>query len=307
MLKRANKDDTLPEASMLDAVNGKVCRPAHALQHLDPRQPSPFQQATPQLLNSNLKMIEAIGSSLSSFQESSLSFPLPAAALWLSVGLLLHLLGSLVLLPTSPASVTSSASSKWKWQSTYLARNASALTGIWALTALYTSPEMRYDLMFGSSSSGECLLAFSIGVHLAEAVDMVWHMQLCKLLIHHVFVVLCFIGALLTGKAVGFGVLTLATEVSMVFLKTRRINVMTGLDRASKKFQLNARINLATLATKVVILSWMNYQSFLYFGILPLAFLLTCNFGLLFVNFWSISIFNQLVVIDLLKKTKRLL
>ena len=246
-----------------------------------------------------------MGSALSSFlnQETS-GYLVP---LWLFIGLLLHPIGSLVLLPPAPASVTSSAFRQWKWQSTYLERIASALTGIWATAAIYTSSEMRDDLMFTLSSSAECLVAFSIGVHLAEAVNMVRHLELCKLLIHHVFVILCFTGALFTRTAGGFAVLSLTTEVQMVFHKTRRIHIMAGLDRASKKFQLNARINLVTFATRVVILSWMNYQSVLYIGILPLAFLLTCNFGLLFVNFWSISIFNQLVVIDLLKKTKRLL
>ena len=223
---------------------------------------------------------------------------------WLLAGLLLHLLGRLVLLPTAPASVLSSAAKLWKWQSTYLARIASALTGIWGVAALYTSPQMREDLMFASSSTAECLIAFSIGVHLAEAVDMVWHKQMCKLLVHHTFVIICFTGALVTGKAVGFAVLSLVTEVSMVFKKTRTIHIVTGVDRASKKFQLNARINLATCAIKVVIITWMYYQSFLFFTILPLAFLLTCNLGLLFVNLWTISLFCQIVVADLVKKNK---
>ena len=159
--------------------------------------------------------------------------------------------------------------------------------------------------MFTKTSTAECLLAFSIGVHLAEAIDMLWQKQPSKLLIHHVFVILCFTGALITGKAVGFAVLSLVTEVNSVFNKTRIIHVVAGVDRASNKFQLNARINLATFAFRMVIVAWMNHQSFLYFDTLPLAFFLLCNLGLLFVNFWNISVFRQLVVADLLvKKTK---
>ena len=67
---------------------------------------------------------------------------------------------------------------------------------------------------------------------------------------------------------------------------------------------MNARINLATFAIRMVIVAWMNHQSFLYFDTLPLAFLLPCNLGLLFVNFWNISVFRQLVVADLVKKAK---
>ena len=108
---------------------------------------------------------------LSSFldQESTFSSP---PALWLLVGLLLHFLGGLVLLPPAPASVLSSASRQWKWQNTYMARIAAAITGAWAVAALYASPEMRDDLMLTSSFSAQCLVAFSIGVHVAEALDM---------------------------------------------------------------------------------------------------------------------------------------
>jgi len=288
--------------------------------------PTPaFQQATLtfQFSNSNLKMLFLIDAMGSAFEHDTASFlllkmqpqlllssfldqdsPSSSPAPWLLIGLLLHFLGGLVLLPPAPASVLSSESRHWKWQNTYLARIAAAITGAWAVAALYTSPEMRDDLMLTSSSSAECLVAFSIGVHLAEAVDMVWHKQPSKLLTHHIFVILCFAGALLTGKAVGFAVLSLVTEVNSVFNKTRIIHVVAGIDRASDEFQLNARINLATFAIRMAIVAWMNHQSFLYFGILPLAFLLPCNLGLLFVNFWNISVFRQLVVADLVKKAK---
>ena len=88
--------------------------------------------------------LDMMGSALSSFlnQETS-GYLVP---LWLFIGLLLHPIGSLVLLPPAPASVTSSAFRQWKWQSTYLERIASALTGIWATAAIYTSSEMRQVL-----------------------------------------------------------------------------------------------------------------------------------------------------------------
>merc|ERR1711884_254766 len=102
---------------------------------------------------------------LSSFLDQESTFS-SSPALWLLVGLLL--------LPQPPASVLSSESRLWKWQNTFMARIAAAITGLWAVAALYASPEMRSDLMLTSSTSAESLVAFSIGVHVAEAVDMVW-------------------------------------------------------------------------------------------------------------------------------------
>ena len=237
---------------------------------------------------------------LSPFVDTETSSPL----LWFFVGLLLHVLGSRVLLPPAPTAVLGSSSRLWKWRNTYMARLAAAVTGAWALLSLYSSPEMRTDLMISSTNSASCLVAFSIGVHLAEAVDMVWNKQPGNLLIHHIFVILCFTGTLITSKAIGFAVLSLVTEVNSVFNKTRIIHVVSGVSRASDEFQKNARINVATFAIRMAIVAWMNHQSFLYFGILPLSFLLPCNLGLLFVNFWNISVFRQLVVADLVKKAK---
>ena len=162
----------------------------------------------------------------------------------------------------------------------------------------------RADFVYNSTKSAKRLTAFSIGVHLAEALDMVLQGQASKLLVHHLFVITCFASALLTDRAVGFAVLSLVTEVNSVFNKTRIIHLVAGLSRGSDRFQRNAKINLATFVVRMVIVAWMNIQSFLYFKILPLSFLLPCNVGLLFVNLWNVSVFKQLVFADLVSKTQ---
>ena len=223
---------------------------------------------------------------------------------WSMMGALLHILGSFALSTSAPSSITCSTSRLCKWRSTSMARVSAAITACWAVGSLLASRQMRNDLMFNSTKSAKRLTAFSIGVHLAEALDMVLQAQPSKLLVHHLFVITCFTSALLTDRAVGFAVLSLVTEVNSVFNKTRIIHLVAGLPRRSIQFQRNAKINLATFVVRMLIVAWMNLQSFLYFQVLPLSFLLPCNLGLLFVNFWNVSVFKQLVFADLVAKTQ---
>ena len=223
---------------------------------------------------------------------------------WSMMGALLHVLGSFALSTSAPNSITCSTSRLCKWRSTSMARVSAAITACWAVGSLLAGGQMRSDLMFNSTKSAKRLTAFSIGVHLAEALDMVLQAQPSKLLVHHLFVITCFTSALLTDRAVGFAVLSLVTEVNSVFNKTRILHLVGGLSRRSIQFQRNAKINLATFVVRMMIVAWMNLQSFLYFKILPLSFLLPCNLGLLFVNFWNVSVFKQLVFADLVAKTQ---
>lgn len=278
-------------ASPLEPKTSSVLQTLSSLLH---KATSPFQ---------TLSSIQDTASSALKALTSVLGMDGDSLQGWILAGVLLHVLGSFLLLPRAPSTVLASPSRLWKWRSTYMARIAAAVTGFSSLLSLASSPKMKSDLMFGSSVSGSRLVAFSIGVHLAEALDMLCHNQLSNLFIHHVFVILCFSGSLITDKAVGFAVLSLVTEINSVFNKTRILHLVSGLSRASEEFQWKARINLATFAIRMVIIAWMNQQSLLYFGRLPLAFLLPCNFGLFFVNFWNISVFKQLFISDLVKGT----
>lgn len=226
---------------------------------------------------------------------------------WFSLGIIAHCLGSLLLLLTIPAkeSIKKEVKTlKWKWRTTQMARINATISGSWAVLILLQSPYLRADLMEGFSLSGMCLISFSIGVHSAEAVDMLCHKKPSMLLIHHMMAILCFTGALYTGKAVGFAILSLITEVNTIFNKTRIIYILVGLPPSSEKFRKNARINLTTFFIRICIVAWMNYQAFLYFGSIPFPFFSACAIGLSVVNIWNITVFWKLCASDFAWKAK---
>merc|ERR1711936_695050 len=224
---------------------------------------------------------------------------------WLLIGLMIHILTSLLLLPFTPSGVMDSISKSCKWRMTFVARLSAAITGCSAVMVLCNSPSLQADLMLTSSVSAQQLIHFSLGVHIAEAADMVITSKPSMLLLHHLLVILCFSGALLTEKAVGFAVLSLVTEVNAVFNKTRILHIITSTDHSSLKYKINALLNIFTFFIRILIIGWMNNQCFLYLDVLPLPFLLSCAAGILIVNIWNLSVFRTLVQKDILGKQKQ--
>merc|ERR1712121_427996 len=91
----------------------------------------------------------------------------------LLVGPLFQILGSSLLTPFIPSYIQTSKSRSSKWRATFLARIAAGVSGVLAVLALYQSYNLRADLMFGSSPMAVNLIIFSLGVHIAEMMDMI--------------------------------------------------------------------------------------------------------------------------------------
>merc|ERR1712215_379422 len=189
---------------------------------------------------------------------------------WLLLGSMIQVVLSIILAPFLPDSVSSSSSRSWKWKTTFIARFSAGVSGVWALIVLYQSPSMCSDLMLTYSSSAQHLILFSLGVHIAEAVDMLINLHPSMLMVHHILVIICFAGALLTDKAIGFAVLSLVTEINAVFNKTRILHIITNTPKDSTEYILNAYFNIFTFFIRILIIVWMNNQCFLYYGVLPL-------------------------------------
>ena len=72
--------------------------------------------------------------------------------------------------------------------------------------------------MLGTSPAAVRLIVFSLGVHIAETVDMAATQQLSLLSLHHVAVILCFAGALASSK----GELVTASDRELKFFGIRK-------------------------------------------------------------------------------------
>lgn len=222
----------------------------------------------------------------------------------LLLGPVLQVAGSLPLLALAPHCLPAATGRRHKWRSTHLARISAAISGLWALLALYDSLPLRRDLMFGCSEMAVNLILFSLGVHIAELLDMIITRQFSLLSIHHLAVIICFAGALLSSRSIGFAVLTLVTELNAVTNKTRILHIISQKDNDSLEYQVNSYVNIFTFFIRILIIFWMNNQAFQYFSEDPCIFFGCCSLGLLFVNMWNLSVFKTLVNKDIIRKKK---
>ena len=229
--------------------------------------------------------------------SSSMSF--------LFLGPLLQVLSGVLLHMDPPFSLLhKSYSARHKWRITFTARLSAAITGVWALCLLLKSRSLRSDLMFTSSAQAKHLVLFSLGVHLAEAADMLLHTKPNMLLLHHLMVIICFSGSLHKKKAIGFAVLSLVTELNAVFNKTRILHIINGIDKGSLEYRMIAILNILTFTIRILIIGWMNNKCFSYVNILPHSFLVPCIIGLSIVNVWNFSVFRTLMKKDIFGKLR---
>ena len=91
----------------------------------------------------------------------------------LLVGPLCQLLGSILLLPWVPAYIRTSLKRTHKWRFYFLTRIAAGVQCILAVIVLQQSYALRADLMYGSSQMGVDLIMLSLGIHIAETIDMI--------------------------------------------------------------------------------------------------------------------------------------
>ena len=223
---------------------------------------------------------------------------------FLLYGPLLQFLGSLLLVPWIPFHVQTSKARSNKWRSTWLARLSAGITGVWAVITLHDSYSLRADLMDASSQMAINLLLFSLGVHIAETLDMVITSNFSLLSVHHIAVIITFAGAVLSQQAIGFAVLTLVTELNAVTNKTRILHIISDTNKKSLEYRVNAITNLTTFFIRILIIFWMNNQSFIYFINTPCLFFGCSAAGLLFVNLWNLTVFRTIIVKDVLSKPK---
>ena len=222
----------------------------------------------------------------------------------LLLGPLAQLLGSVLLLPWVPAQVRTSTKRTHKWRSTFLARISAGISGILAVFTLQQSFPLRADLMYGSSQMAVDLIMLSLGIHIAETMDMIIIGNFSLLSVHHLAVIATFAGALLSNKAIGFAVLTLVTELNAVTNKTRILHIISDTNTLSLEYKINAYVNIVTFFMRILVIFWMNNQSILYFVDEPCVFYGVCSIGILFVNMWNLTVFKTLFIRDILQKPK---
>ena len=162
----------------------------------------------------------------------------------LLLGPMCQLLGSILLLPWVPTYIRTSAMRTHKWRFTFLARIAAGVSSILAVIVLQQSFALRSDFMYGSSQMGVDLIMLSLGIHIAETIDMILISNVSMLFIHHLITISILAGVLLSSSAIGWAVLSLTTELNAVTNKTRILHIISDTNTLSLEYRISLQNSL---------------------------------------------------------------
>lgn len=180
----------------------------------------------------------------------------------ISSGILFTVINSWVLEYLIPKSAAQTAPQKWKWKNTANSLLHSIISGAWSCLCFWQTPEMRQDLISKYTASAHGVISFSTGYFAYDLVDMLLHHRKrssYELMIHHIFVLLCFGLSVTTRFYVGYGLVALLVEVNSVFLHTRQLMLIQGINKRDSIYRLNSTLNLVTfIVFRIMTLGWMT-------------------------------------------------
>ena len=212
------------------------------------------------------------------------------------ISLLLPLVPLLV-----PGEVFSAKTRYHKWRACYIRRVNNLIIGLWAIWIIIESPQLwvpNDGLMGFKSRSATLSLLFYLGYHVAETVDMILN-QHHSLIVHHLLTILIIIEALYRDTEMGFVVWLLAGQGQNVFLITRLLQIIEGVDKFSTKYRITSYINIVTFFfTKIVLYGWMTSLF-----ITETSLVITSSFLFLFVNPTNIYKFIIILKKDIFSQT----
>uniref|UniRef100_A0A6I8NXV0 TLC domain containing 2 n=1 Tax=Ornithorhynchus anatinus TaxID=9258 RepID=A0A6I8NXV0_ORNAN len=205
----------------------------------------------------------------------------------------------------APLSCPAPARTRWKWRNPCTSLVHSLLAGSGALLGLPWCPQMAVDPIRGHSPAALVLVSASFGYFLADGPDLLRNQtlrQAWELLGHHAPVMSCLGVAVVSGRYVGFAVVSLLLELNSACLHVRQLLLLAGRAPPSA-FRLASRASLATLPLlRLAPLGWMSHwlpqqQP----DTVPSALRALGGGGLLIVGLRSIVLAVRLLVSDCLR------
>ena len=161
-----------------------------------------------------------------------------------------------------PREVFSTQTRYQRWRCCFIRRINNSIMGLWAIWIITESPKLwipNKTMLNFNSKSATCSLLFCLSYHVAETVDLIL-IKYKSLIIHHFLTIVIIIEALYRGPEMGFALWLLAGQGQNVFLITRLLQIIEGVDKSSTKYMINCYINIVSFFfTKILLYVWMNY------------------------------------------------
>uniref|UniRef100_A0A0N5ALS7 TLC domain-containing protein n=1 Tax=Syphacia muris TaxID=451379 RepID=A0A0N5ALS7_9BILA len=155
---------------------------------------------------------------------------------------------------------------KWRTSNEAVSLIHSVLSGLWALYACLAYPQLvEKDTMVSYwTPFAYHLILLSGGYTIHDLIDLLINehsLRILELFFHHVIVLVAFGTTLFTGLFLGVVVLGLLMELNSIFLHSRSLMNLYGVDKTSTQFRIVALLNIVTfmvfrMAVSAFLLYW---------------------------------------------------
>lgn len=151
----------------------------------------------------------------------------------------------------------------WKWRNLVVSWTHAVIVGIWDITCFYRYPELLNDLVGYYNMYIYSMVAFSAGYFIHDLIDIVVNRQsasMWEVIPHHIAVAGMFVGNFANSYCIAYSVIALLAEVNTIFLHSRKLLQMLGVNFESPLYRANAAVNLVTfLCCRFVCIVWIGY------------------------------------------------
>ncbi|CAI4230959.1 unnamed protein product [Auanema sp. JU1783] len=139
---------------------------------------------------------------------------------------------------------------KWRISNEVVSLLHSVISGLWAAYALLYYQKLTEDMIGYRCELAVNLLFLSGGYLLHDLVDLLVNEQsarIMELLFHHFIVLSGFTTTLITEKYLGVVIFGLLMELNSIFLHSRSLLNLYGMNKKSTSFRIIALLNMVTL------------------------------------------------------------
>uniref|UniRef100_A0A1I7T6X7 TLC domain-containing protein n=1 Tax=Caenorhabditis tropicalis TaxID=1561998 RepID=A0A1I7T6X7_9PELO len=139
---------------------------------------------------------------------------------------------------------------KWRISNECVSLIHSVISGLWAAYALLFYKQLIQDLIYFRCEAGTNLILMSTGYLLHDLVDLLVNEQsarIIELLFHHIVVLSAFGVTMFMNQFLGVVIFGLLMELNSIFLHSRSLLNLYGVDKKSPSFRIIALLNMVTL------------------------------------------------------------
>uniref|UniRef100_A0A8R1HS94 J domain-containing protein n=1 Tax=Caenorhabditis japonica TaxID=281687 RepID=A0A8R1HS94_CAEJA len=152
---------------------------------------------------------------------------------------------------------------KWRISNECVSLIHSVISGLWAAYALLYYKDLVQDLLYFRCEAAINLILMSTGYLLHDLLDLLVNEQsarIIELLYHHVVVLGAFAVTMFFNRFLGVVVFGLLMELNSIFLHSRSLLNLYGVDKKNPSFRIIALLNMVTLfAFRLCVSAYLLY------------------------------------------------